>query len=195
MSRSQTGSRSRPLPTFMWVNEVTAQITYPTWKIDPPAPPPASLLSLRRGPLPGCGAGDVAPPCLTGPPLVPTQTLNPVAPPAATSLRESGTRSLGAGQVPTAAKSPRSLPDMGTPHSPSPGLPPLGGPLVPRPQPLASTFPSHRGTVPARGLSYFYDLSTKVTSFSPQTAVFQAVYRTLHRVFRGFQPVTNHDLV
>lgn len=190
MSRSQVESKNWPLPTFMWVNEVTAQITCPTWKIDPPAPSPASLLSLRYGPLSGCRAGDVAPPCPRGPPIVPAQTWSPVAPPTAASPKESGPRSPGyspgAGWVPATINSPPSLPDTGPP--------PLCRPLVPAPRPLPSTFPSPPGTVPAQGHSCFNNLSMKVTSFNPQKVIFQAVSIT-HRVLRGPQPDTNHDLV
>nr|KAF6474954.1 hypothetical protein HJG63_011063 [Rousettus aegyptiacus] len=203
MSRGQLGSRDRPLPTFMWVNEVTAQITYPAWKMDPPAPSPASLLSPNGGARPGCETADGAPTCPEGPPLVPAQTSSPLAPPAAACLRENGPRSPGrsppgAGQGPAAVRSPPSLPHRGTWISPVPGPPPLCRLLAPPHQPMTSAFLPPQGTLLQRGLSYFYDLSTKVASFSPQQAICQAVcitHRTLHRVLRGFRPDTNHDLV
>lgn len=194
---------NRPLPTFMWVNEVTAQITYPTWKKDSPAPSPVSLLNPRCEPLSGCGAGDVAPPCPRGPPIVPSQTWSPVAPPAATSLRQSGPPSPGyspahADWVAAAVHHPPPPSDISLPCSPSPGPPPLPRPLVPPPRLLPSTLSSPQGTVPAQGLSYFYDLSRKVISFSPQKVILQALsitHRNLHRVLRGQQPDTNCDLV
>ena len=194
MSRSHVGSKNRPLPTFMWVNEVTAQVTYPTWKTDPPALSPACLLNLTCEPSSGCGAGDVVAPHPRGPPIVPTQTWGPASPPAAASPRKSGPKSPGyspgADQGPVTLNRPPSLPDTGPP--------PLCKPSTPPPQPRPTTFPSPQGTLPAQGLSCFHDLSLKLTSFSPEKVIFQVVSLThgmLHRILRGLQPDTNHDLV